>query len=161
MVLGNLLGEGDPDFVDAVKKPIKPTHVMYAGLQQTMDVETELIKRLGLRYASPDQLATSSEPVLQWLQEIGARRLAIHFDLDVLDPTLFRSLLFAQPGVPADKFDGIAQGKMTMDQIVRLLQDVASVVDVVGLGIAEHLPWDALALKDMLAQLPLIGSGHR
>ncbi len=46
---------------------------------------------------------------------------------------------------------------MTIEQIVRLLTDVADVVDVVGLGIAEHMPWDALALRNMLAKLPLLG----
>jgi hypothetical protein len=78
--------------------------------------------------------------------------------VDVLDPRAFRSLLFAKPNVPADVFEGIAQGKMTTDQVVRVLGDVAKVVDVVGLGITEHLPWDALALKGMIARLPLIGT---
>ncbi len=158
MVLGNLLGEGDPDFAQAVKRPLKPANVMYAGLQETMDVETATIKRLGLRSASPADLANTSEPVLTWLKETGANHLAIHLDLDVLDPSIFRSLLFAQPNVPADTFEGIAQGKMTMDQVVRLLRDVANVVDVVGMGVAEHLPWDALALKNLLANLPLLGN---
>ncbi|WP_122662122.1 arginase family protein [Pseudomonas viridiflava] len=158
MVLGNLLGEGDPDFARAVTRPLKPANVMYAGLQQTMDVETATIERLGLRSASPADLANTSEPVLKWLKETGARHLAIHLDLDVLDPSIFRSLLFAKPDVPVDTFEGIAQGKMTMDQVVRLLRDVASVVDVVGIGVAEHLPWDALALKNMLASLPLLGN---
>ncbi|MFV9650795.1 arginase family protein [Pseudomonas marginalis] len=157
MVLGNLLGEGDPDFLEVVKRPIKPANVMYAGLQKTMAVETTMIARLGLSSAGPGELAHSSEPVLQWLTSTGAKHLAIHFDLDVLDPTLFRSLLFANPEVPASTWDGIAQGKMTMAQVVRLLGDVAKVVDVVGIGIAEHLPWDALALKNMLTRLPLIG----
>ncbi|MBH0140754.1 arginase family protein, partial [Pseudomonas syringae pv. tomato] len=57
----------------------------------------------------------------------------------------------------ADRFEGVAQGKMTIEQVVRLLTDVADVVDIVGLGIAEHMPWDALALKYMLARLPLLG----
>ncbi len=96
--------------------------------------------------------------MLDWFQSTGAHRLAIHFDLDVLDPSLFRALLFAQPGIPADAFADIAQGRLTMAQIVRLLDDVATVADVVGLGITEHLPWDAVALKTMLAKLPLLGS---
>ncbi|MNC58082.1 hypothetical protein D3C75_1077890 [compost metagenome] len=75
----------------------------------------------------------------------------------MLDPSVFRSLLFAKPDVPASTWDGIAQGKMTMQQVIRLLGDVAKVVDVVGIGIAEHLPWDTLALKNMLTKLPLIG----
>jgi len=44
-----------------------------------------------------------------------------------------------------------------MEQVVRVLGDVAAIADVVGLGITKHLPWDALALKNMLARLPLIG----
>ncbi|WP_025992886.1 arginase family protein [Pseudomonas viridiflava] len=157
MVMGNLLGEGDAAFVEAVKRPIKPDNLMYAGLQETTDVETAFIKRRGLRSANPQELAQNSAPVLQWIQETGARHLAIHFDLDVLDPNLFRSLLVAKPGMAPDTFDGVAKGGMTMEQVIRLLADVASVVDVVGLGIAEHLPWDTLNLKNMLAKLPLLG----
>jgi arginase len=47
---------------------------------------------------------------------------------------------------------------MTMAQVVRLLSDVAQEADVVGLGITEHMPWDAIALRDTLAKLPLIGT---
>jgi arginase len=158
MVLGNLLGEGDADFAGAVKRPLKPANVMYAGLMETMPVESAVIERLGLQHASPAQLAHSSEAVLQWFRATGARHLAIHLDLDVLDPRAFRSLLFANPQMPEGTFDGVAQGKMPIAQVVRLLADVARIADVVGIGIAEHLPWDALALKDMLSRLPLIGS---
>lgn len=159
MVLGNLLGEGDADFAGAVRRPLKPANVMYAGLMDTLPVETALIERLGLQHASPAQLAHSSEPVLQWFRATGARHLAIHLDLDVLDPNGFRSLLFANPQAPAGAFDGVAQGRMPISYVVRLLSDIAGVADVVGIGIAEHLPWDALALKNMLARLPLLGSG--
>lgn len=43
------------------------------------------------------------------------------------------------------------------DKALRLLGDVSKQVDIVGLGIAEHLPWDAMTLRKMLAALPLIG----
>ena len=119
MVLGNLLGEGDEDFVRAVKRPIKPRNVMYAGLQETSDMETAFIERLGLRKAGPSELA-QSEPVLEWFKSTGAKYLAIHLDLDVLDPAVFRALLFANPNVPAGTYDGIPQGKMTIDQVVRV-----------------------------------------
>ena len=123
MVLGNLLGEGDPDFLEAVKRPIKPSNVMYAGVHSMLPVETALIERLGLRCAAPEELAQSSEPVLRWAT--GAKHLAVHFDLDVLDPSQFRSLLFARPNAAPGTFDGIAQGRMTMAQIVRLLRDAS------------------------------------
>lgn len=157
MVLGNLLGEGDPDFVKAVSRPLNPKRVMYAGLKETLGVENAFIKRLDLRHAGPADLATNSQAVLNWLKETGARKVAIHFDLDVLDPAQFRSLLFANPQTPAGTFDGIAQGSMSIEQVVRLINDVTKVADVVGLGITEHLPWDALAMKEMLKRLPLLG----
>ncbi|WP_426076293.1 arginase family protein [Janthinobacterium sp. PSPC3-1] len=156
MVLGNLLGQGDADFTAAVSLPLLPQQVMYAGLQQTTGVETQFIERLGLHAIGPAAMAEGSAPVLDWLKETGARHVAIHLDLDVLDPALFRSVLFAQPDAPAGAFDGVAQGKASMAQVLRLISDVAHAADVVGLGIAEHLPWDAVALKRMLAQLPLL-----
>jgi len=162
MVLGNLLGHGDAAFVQAVPRPIKPQNVLYVGVNDPTEWETATLQQLGLGNVTPLELAEKgSRPVLDWFKSTGASRLAIHFDLDVLDPSMFGALLFAKPNVPADTFDGIAQGKLTMDEIVQLLGDVATVADVVGLGIAEHLPWDALALKNMLARLPLIGAPAR
>lgn len=158
MVMGNLLGHGDEDFTRLVTTPIKPERLLYAGLQETLAVESEFIQQHGLKRFGPSELAHSSQPVLDWLASIDAKHLAIHFDLDVLDPSEFRALLFADPNAPAGAFDGIAQGRMRIAEVLRLLGDVADAVDVVGLGIAEHLPWDALAMKNMLARLPLIGN---
>ena len=165
MVLGNLLGEGDADFVAAVKRPVKPGNVMFAGRRDTTTdfpvirhKELEMFERLRLRTAGPEALADTSEPVLEWLRSTGAKHLAIHFDLDVLDPKLFRSLLFSNPDPSVPSVDTYPSGRMKMEQIVRLLSDVSKEVDVVGLGITEHLPWDSLALRNMLAKLPLIGS---
>src|SRR5690606_26714626 len=95
MVMGNLLGEGDEDFTRMVRQPVKPDHVMFAGMRDTLPVwnevlrmETAMLERLNLRSARPQALAQTSAPVLDWLKEIGAKRVAIHFDLDVLDPAL-------------------------------------------------------------------------
>jgi arginase len=157
MVLGNLLGEGDPEFVSHVSRPVKAGNVMYAGVYNVLPVEREFIERHALRMTTPEQLAVSSDPVIEWLHQIGVKHLAIHLDLDVLDPAGFRSLYFTDPKADPAKFEGITQGRMSMEQVVRLLGDVAKVVDVVAIGIAEHLPWDAFALRDMLRALPLIG----
>ena len=74
----------------------------------------------------------------------------------MLDPTLFHGLLFAKPNLPPEDYAGVARGELTIEQVVHLLGDVAAIADVVGLGIAEQLPWDALALRNMLARLPSI-----
>jgi arginase len=83
--------------------------------------------------------------------------VAVHLDLDVLDPTYFRSLYFTNPEAESGAFEGVPQGRMRMKEVVRLLKDVEKVAGVVGITIAEHLPWDALALKNMLKELPLLG----
>jgi arginase len=157
MVLGNLLGEGDAEFVSHVKRPIKSSNVMYAGMYDMAPIEWEFVKGHGLKMATPEELATSSNSVLEWIVSSGIKHLAVHLDLDVLDPSKFRSLYFTDPTKSPESFAGIPQGRMSIEQVVRLLRDVANVVDVVGIGIAEHLPWDALALRDMLRALPLIG----
>ena len=33
----------------------------------------------------PDDLHTSSQPLLNWLKKTGCSRIAIHFDVDVVD----------------------------------------------------------------------------
>lgn len=155
-VLGALLGRGDPDLTGEVETPLAPSLVMYAGLDAWSPIEDDVIRELGLRHAGAATLAETSSPVLDWIASQHIEHLAIHFDLDVLDPSAFRPLLFNKPGLPPDAFPGVPRGRMLPDQVVRLLRDVASACDVVGLAITEHLPWDTLAMRNMLRQLPLL-----
>ena len=71
----------------------------------------------------------------------------------------FTPLLFNKPGVPENTWSGVPQGKMTLDQVVWLLNDVAEACDVVGLAIAEHLPWNMLRLRNALRDMPLLNQG--
>ncbi|MBV9264954.1 MAG: hypothetical protein JO061_02180, partial [Acidobacteriaceae bacterium] len=133
-----------------------PSRVMYAGLDAWMPVEDAAIKELALRHAGADSLNDTSAPVLDWIANEKITHLAIHFDLDVLDPTKFGPILFNQPGAPADFLAGVPRGRMAPDQVVRLLQDVAAACDVVGLAIAEYMPWEAITTRNMLRALPLL-----
>jgi arginase len=47
-------------------------------------------------------------------------------------------------------------GKLTLSEAAAVIAQADRAADVVGLGIAEHLPWDALNLKNLLATLPLL-----
>jgi len=170
--LGNLLGEGDKDFAQHVKVPLKPDHVFIAGLAApteqeaeviseafqrlgitTAEADTEVIQRLGIRTASSEELANSTEPVKKWIKENGIKHLAIHLDLDVLDPKAFRSLLFANP---EDPFKLSPAGTMQLPQLLKLLKELSEETDVVGLGITEHMPWDAIYLKNLLGEIPIL-----
>lgn len=160
MVLGNLLGQGDADFTSFVKSPLKPSHVMYAGVHDLSSFENEFVQKFSIKNATAEELGKSTDTILNWFKSTGAKHLAIHLDLDVLDAMQFRSLLFAEPNIPENTYDGVAQGKMSIELVIKVLNDIAQIADVVGIGIAEHLPWDALALKNMLAKLPLIGAAN-
>lgn len=156
MVLGNLLGEGDPVFAAKVPVKLNPKKVMFGGIPKTTKQETEVIQRLGLRQATPAKLVDNSNAILEWIKEENISKLFIHIDLDVLDASLFRALLFADPNKEAGFFDHIVHGEMTLSQLTRVVVDTAAVTDVVGLGITEHMPWDAIHLQHMLNQFPLL-----
>ncbi|MFC1285240.1 arginase family protein [Bacillus paralicheniformis] len=170
--LGNLLGEGDEEFAKHVKIPLKPENVFIAGLAAPTEEETnviskelqrqgivftepdtEVIQRLGIRTAGTKELMASTESIKEWITESNIKYLAIHLDLDVLDPKAFRSLLFANPEAPV-YFS--PEGTMQMPHLLHLLKELSSETDVVGLGITEHLPWDSIHLKKLLSEIPIL-----
>lgn len=89
-----------------------------------------------------------------WIREKVFERVAIHLDLDVLDPTIFRSLLFVNPN--REEHIEAERGKAVIQDIGRLLKDIAAQADVVGMNFAEYMPWDALSLNKMLSELPFM-----
>ncbi|KQU25045.1 MULTISPECIES: arginase family protein [Priestia] len=155
-VLGNLLGIGDEEFVSAVPKLVNPDNILYVGLNDRQPSEKKVMEQFNLRVVPPEELIEDSLAVLKWLEEVKTSKVFIHFDLDVLDFTEFRSILFANP-VAYEKMKAELPKGSSMETIIRVLQDVAKAYDVVGLGITEHFPWDAYALQNMLQRLPLIG----
>lgn len=158
MVLANLIGEGDSALAKDVRVHVDPKRVMFAGLREdglTLQ-ETGFIDRHQIRVAPARSLADSSEPVLAWIRENHIKHLAIHFDLDVLDPAEFRSTFFGEPNPENNPHDAFPAGKMAVQHAVRLIVDVSQSTDVVGLGITEHLPWDAITLRNMMKQIPIL-----
>jgi arginase len=155
-VLAALLGRGDPELVGEVAAPLHPSRVMYAGLDSWTAIEDEVISGLGLRRAGSDVLVISSAPVLEWIASEEIRQLAVHFDVDVLDPKGFGPVLFNDPGAPANAWANVPRGQLTPDHVVRLLHDVAAACDIVGLAIAEYIPWEVIATRNLLRRLPLL-----
>ena len=158
MVLGNLLGEGDKEFTNFVKQPLKSQNVLLAGLGNTVPFETAFLEKHTISSVGAAILNQRSDEVIEWIKKNGIKKLAVHFDLDVMSPTTFHSIYFSNPSATPNQFDGITQGKMKMEAVLRLITDVAKHTQMVGLGITEFLPWDAINLHKLLAKLPLIGT---
>ena len=154
MVLGNLLGEGEPLMAGEVQKRYEPEQVALVGVDGVFAHEREAIDRFGLTVIPSKDVIGGSGAVTGWIRERGFSRVAVHLDLDVLDPARFRSLLFANPDV--ERHIESEHGKAGMRDIGRLLEAVGSQVDVVGMSFAEHMPWDVLSLKNMLSGLPFL-----
>lgn len=154
MVLGNLLGEGEPLMAKEVKKHYKPEQVLLVGVDSVFSHERETIDRFGIKTIPSKEIVGTSDAVTQWVRDKGFERVAIHLDLDVLDPTIFRSLLFSNPNV--EEHIESEWGKAKIQDITRVLKDISAQVNVVGMSFAEHMPWDALNLKKMLAELPFM-----
>ncbi|MFE4570986.1 arginase family protein [Paenibacillus chitinolyticus] len=151
--LGNLLGEGDEEFAKHVKIPLKPENVFIAGINVQTDLDTEIIQRLGIKTAGTHELMNGTKSIKEWIKQSNIKHLAIHLDLDVLDPKAFRSLLFANPETP---YEFSAAGTMQMSGLLNLIKELSEETDVVGLGITEHLPWDSINLRKLLGEIPIL-----
>lgn len=155
-VLGALIGTGDNDLVAHVATRLNPAKIMIAGLHDPLAYEADYLARHNIATIAPEQVKNGGKEVMAWIEREHIEYLAIHIDLDVLDPSLFRSVLFARPGRGEHDFGDVAEGKLAIEEVLNLITLATSKAEPVGLTIAEHLPWDMLNLKNMLSALPLM-----
>jgi arginase len=123
MVLRTLLGDGPPALMP--QRLLRPEQVRIAGIRTSARTEREFIQKHDLRTFGMDTLARAFEQL--------SGPVYVHIDLDVLDPDVFGSVCYPEPG-------GVAP-----DLLVSLLR---SIDDVVGAALTEHAPrgHDAAAL---------------
>lgn len=145
MAVTACMGLGDKAIVSQLPARISPEKILFVGLR---DWERDEIKarqqEYGIKHLSPEDVATDSSAITNWLKGCGASHVMIHFDMDVLDP----AEIIAAVGVVPDG--------MKMADVVRVINDIASEKELVGLTVAEPMPRIAIRLKSMLAQLPLL-----
>lgn len=147
MVLGNLLNDGDPVLAEKVQHPFAAKDVLYVGLQKPTADEEVILERLGLDYQVQDQERITPAEIKEWLKEQQFTKVVVHFDLDVLDPKEFRMLYFAEPGVTDYSAEA---GKMSLLEVKETMEAIAEQSEIVGLTVAELLPWDVSNLKNLL-----------
>lgn len=155
-VLGALIGTGDKDLLAHVATRLNPSKIMIAGIHDPLTYEAEYLAHHNIATIGPEQIKDDGKDVIEWIEKENIEYLAIHIDLDVLDPSLFRSVLFARPGRGEHDFGDVAEGTLTIENVLHLIAQATSKAQPVGLTIAEHLPWYVLNLKNMLSALPLI-----
>jgi arginase len=90
-------------------------------------------------------LRSMSAPLLDWLGDTGATKVAIHFDVDTIDADEI------QLGLAADR------GGLTTAEARRVVADIDGAAEVVSLTIAEFIPRQVMHLQQLLDRFPLLG----
>ena len=143
MAVTACMGLGDKKIISQLPAKISPDKILFVGLR---DWERDEVKvrqhEYGIKHLTPKDVATDSSTVTSWLKGCGASHVVVHFDMDVLDPTDIIAAV------------GVVPNGMKMDEVVRIINDIANEKELVGLTVAEPMPRIAIRLKNMLSQLP-------
>ena len=151
MVLGSLLGYGDASLSDLMKnRKFQADEILYVGLQGLHDYQEQFLKDMGVNYRVQTGDFVSEEEMRKFMDRFD--HILVHLDIDVLDPALFHSTYFANPELVGD---GSGGGRMTMDKLTEVLHCITDYADMVGLTIAEYLPFDEEKLHKMFAGLDI------
>lgn len=146
MAVATLTGHGDSDVQELLPANVSPDRVALVGLHSWTEDDFPNVAEWGIRSFGPDELRTSTEPLLNWLAATGCSRVAVHFDLDAIDSNEVVLALGIEP-------DGL-----TSAQARRIVKDVEGAVDIVGLTIAEFIPRQVMHLQQLLTGFPLLSA---
>lgn len=139
MTVTALMGKGDKKILSELPATIPSDRILLIGIR---DWEREEIKErqkeLGIKNLTNADVKDNSDKILSWLRSVGAKHVLIHFDLDVLDPAEI---------IPAV---GIVSDGLKMDEVVRIINDVATTHTLDALTVAEPMPRRAIQMRNML-----------
>ena len=153
MVLGSLLG-GDKAIRDKLKaNPFPADALLYVGLQELLDYQVDFLREKQVNYKIQTKDFVSDGEIINFAARF--KHILVHLDIDVLDATLFHSTYFANSELVGD---GSGSGKMTLEKLSSTLKLIEDNSDIVGLTIAEYLPFEAEKLHNMFASLKLFGA---
>ena len=145
MAVTAIMGKGEKGIIDELPATISSDKILFVGLR---DWEREQIKarqaEYGIKHISSEDVSADSSKILEWIKSTGAKHVVIHFDMDVLEPNEIIAAV------------GVVPNGMKINEVTRVINDIAKEYDVVGLTVAEPMPRTAIKLRNMLKELPLI-----
>lgn len=145
MAVTACMGLGDREIVGQLPARIDPGKILFVGLRDWEREEIKLRQQAyGIRHFTPADVAENSDAVRAWLRDCDASKVVVHFDMDVLDPAEIIAAV------------GVVPNGMKIAEVVRVINDIATEREIVGLTVAEPMPRTALRLRMMLEQLPLV-----
>ena len=152
MVLGSLMGYGDSSLTNLMKnRKFRSDEILYVGLQGLHDYQERFLKDAGVDFKVQTGEFVSDDEIRAFMNRFD--HILIHLDIDVLDATLFHSTYFANKDLVGD---GSGSGRMTIEKLTVILKCITDNADVVGLTIAEYLPFDEHRLHNMFSGISLL-----
>ena len=143
MALMAWLGKRSEDFKRLWPTMVPASRILIVGYRAWNQSLKEWQDDLGMKGISPLQVSDNSEIVLNWLKEKGKKKVYVHLDLSVLDPSeLFTSHNRTHNGIKAA-------------EVVRVVNDIAASFDLVGMTVVEPTPKLVSKVRETLSQLPL------
>ena len=151
MVLGSLMGYGDSSLTDLIKNgKFRADEILYVGLQGLHDYQEKFLKDMGVGFKVQAEEFVSDDEIRAFMNRFD--HILVHLDIDVLDAALFHSTYFANKDLVGD---GSGSGRMTIEKLTSILKCITGSSDVVGLTIAEYLPFDEHKLHNMFSEINL------
>lgn len=146
MALAACLGECDKDIKALLPGTVQKQKVLTVGVRNyEREQIVERFKDWGLKNVTVSELVEDPEAVSKWLSSAGIKKVMVHLDLDVLEPSELRIAV----GHDADG--------LTVEKTAQLLKSIASSAEVVGMTVAEPMPTRAILLQKLLWNVPMAG----
>ena len=143
MALGHVMGIGDKEFLGALRGRVPVNRALVVGLRSWEEPAKKRQQEIGLKSLSPEEVRKNPGAVNEWLKSTGAKKVLVHFDVDVLDPAECRITSCREPN------------GMKMAEVVQSIRGLSDVCEIVCLTMAEHVPVVEIQLQRMLKALPL------
>lgn len=145
MAVTACMGLGDKKIIGELPAKFDPSKILFVGLRdwERDEIKTRQ-KQYGIKHLTPEDVRENSDAIRDWLKSCGASKVVVHFDMDVLDPAEIIAAV------------GVVPSGMKISEVVRVINDIATEKEIVGLTVAEPMPRTAIRIKEMLHQLPLL-----
>lgn len=145
MAVTACMGYGEKQLISTLPTKIDASKILFVGLRNWERDEIKVRqKQYGITNIPGEEVSENSNTILTWLKSCGASKVVVHFDMDVLDPAEIVAAVGTDPN------------GMKITQVIRIINDIANLKDIVGLTIAEPMPRTAIRIQNMLKQLPLL-----
>lgn len=145
MAVTACMGLGDKKIIGELPAKFDPSKILFVGLRDWERDEIKIRqKQYGIKHLTPEDVRENSDAIRGWLKSCGVSKVVVHFDMDVLDPAEIIAAV------------GVVPNGMKISEVVRVINDIATEKEIVGLTVAEPMPRTAIRIKEMLHQLPLL-----